>query len=313
MATDTGRDRLRELLDAVLDEEHATLEEMAGGAHASPFHFHRQLRRGAGEPPVTMRRRVTLERAAWQLGRGSSVTDAAFAAGYESVEGFARAFARAFGHPPSARPPGSGHRLPAPNGVHFHPPASLWVDAVEQAADSVPVAGPMTGLLLDHDLDDTRALLDAAAGLDEAAYRHPHLPGVSVLGWDGEEASLAAVLDHLVRTKEMWLAAIVGDDTPPRGTDDLPSVVRRHEEVAPRWRAQWREVAGRDGWDDVLVDALCDPPQSFVMSSVLAHVVTFSAHRRQLARMLLRAGGASVDEGDPILWAQGRPEAGGRR
>ena len=98
----TGRDRLRELLDAVLDEENRSLADMAHGAYSSPFHFSRRLVRDAGEPPVAMRRRVALERAAWQLARGVPVTDAAFAAGYGSVEGFARAFARAYGHPPSA-------------------------------------------------------------------------------------------------------------------------------------------------------------------------------------------------------------------
>ena len=110
--TDPGRDRLRELLDAVLDEGNRTLEEMAGGAFASPYHFNRTLSRGAGEPPVAMRRRVMLERAAWQLRAGTSVTDAAWEAGYESIEGFSRAFARAFGHPPSARPRRTGCRRP---------------------------------------------------------------------------------------------------------------------------------------------------------------------------------------------------------
>ena len=38
-----GRDRLRELLDAVLDEDHTSLDDMARGAHSSPFHFTRQL------------------------------------------------------------------------------------------------------------------------------------------------------------------------------------------------------------------------------------------------------------------------------
>jgi AraC family transcriptional regulator len=90
----TGRDRLRELLDAVLDEEHRSLADMAHGAYSSPLHFSRRLARDAGEPPVAMRRRVALERAAWQLARGAAVTDVAFAAGYGSVEGFARAFAR---------------------------------------------------------------------------------------------------------------------------------------------------------------------------------------------------------------------------
>ena len=62
---DVGRDRLRELLDAVLaDGESRTLEDMAGDAFVSPFHFSRLLSRQTHEPPVAMRRRVLLERAA---------------------------------------------------------------------------------------------------------------------------------------------------------------------------------------------------------------------------------------------------------
>ena len=77
MAETSGRDRLRELLDAVLDEDNRTLDDMAGDAFASPFHFNRLLSKSAYEAPVSMRRRVMLERAAWQLAHGESVTDAA--------------------------------------------------------------------------------------------------------------------------------------------------------------------------------------------------------------------------------------------
>ena len=38
------------------------------------------------------------------------------------------------------------------------------------------------------------------------------------------------------------------------------------------------------------------------MSSVVAHVLEYAAHRRQLARHLIRAGGHEVDDGDPITW-----------
>ncbi len=38
------------------------------------------------------------------------------------------------------------------------------------------------------------------------------------------------------------------------------------------------------------------------MSSVIAHVIEYAAHRRQLARHLIRAGGQEVDDGDPINW-----------
>ncbi|MDO9457281.1 helix-turn-helix domain-containing protein [Nocardioides sp.] len=303
---ETGRDRLRELLDAVLDEGNTTLDAMALGAYSSPFHFSRQLRRGAGEPPVAMRRRVMLERASWQLRRGSSVTDAAFAAGYESVEGFARAYARAYGHPPSATPgttPTQDHRLPAPNGIHFHPPTSLWVHSTEQPMN------PVTELMVGHDLDDTRSLLDEAKGLADDDYRREHLPGATITAWDGDESSVAAVLEHLVWTREVWLAAIEGSDVPSRGGDDVAALVARLDDVAPRWQAVWRDVDRRGAWDDVLVDALCDPPESFVLSSVLAHVLTFAAARRQLVRLMLRARGRTVDDGDPITWLRRRDQA----
>ncbi len=304
--TDTGRDRLRELLDSVLDEEHRTLGDMAEGAYASPFHFTRRLRRDAGEPPVTMRRRVMLERAAWQLDRGASVTETAWAAGYESVEGFSRAFTRAYGHSPSDtggsgvhpdEPPRRRGWLPAPNGIHFHPPTSLWVHSQEQPMNS------LTEQLVRHDLDDTRHLIDLAKGLPDAELREVRQAGTTVLSWDGPEESLRDVLDHLVFTKEVWLAAIDGHDTPPHADDDdAAALLSRHDAVAPRWLAMVRDLDARGAWDDRLVDALCDPPESFVMSSVVAHVLTFSAHRRQVARRLLQAGGHEVDHGDPIVW-----------
>ena len=300
--TESGRDRLRELLDAVLDEDHATLTDMAGGAYASPFHFTRRVRRDAGEPPVSMRRRVMLERAAWRLSEGTSVTAAAFEAGYESVEGFARAYARAFGHPPST--PAAGHWLPAPNGIHFHPPMSLWVHSTEHAMN------PITEQLVRHDLDDTRHLLDVAKGVPPEAFDAATLPGLQVLAFDGPEESLASVLAHLVATKEVWLAAIHGADLPADGPRDPATLLARHDEVAPRWLATVRDLDARGAWDDRLVDALCDPPESFVMGSVFAHVVTYAAARRQVARHLLRRHGVEVDEGDPITWLrQQRGEA----
>lgn len=292
--TEPGRDRLRELLDAVLDEQHATLTDMAGGAFSSPYHFNRRLRREAGEPPVAMRRRVMLERAAWRLAAGASVTDTAFEAGYESVEGFARAYARAFGHAPST--PAGTHWLPAPNGIHFHPPMSLWVQSTEQAMN------PITEHLVRHDLDDTRHLIDLAKGVPGDAYDSPTVPGLRVLGFDGPEESLAQQLEHLVAAKEVWLAAIEGADFPAGGDRDPASLLARHDEVAPRWLATVRDLDARGAWDDRLVDALCDPPESFVMGSVFAHVVTYAAARRQVARHSLRRLGVEVDDGDPITW-----------
>lgn len=299
------RDRLRELLDAVLEEDNRTLEEMAGVAFSSPYHFSRQLSRAAGEPPVAMRRRVLLERAAWELGGGRSVTDVAFAAGYESVDGFARAFARAFGHPPSATVDRtSSHWLPAPNGVHFHPPTSLWVDSAE--ASSARSAADVSELMVHHDVEDVRDLLEVAKALSEEEYHRVGLPGHAPLGWDGPDASLAQVLHHLVLTKEIWLAAIEGHAFPETDDDDVVTLAERHADAARRWLAMVRDIDRRGAWGDRIIDALCEPPESFVLGSVVAHVLTFSAHRRQLARLMLRETNVPVDNGDPIEWLQRR-------
>ena len=145
--------------------------------------------------------------------------------------------------------------------------------------------------------------MEIAKGLTDEDFRAIRQPGTVVLSWDGPEESIAAVLEHQIFTKEIWLASIEGGDMPSR--DDSPDAARlleRHAALAPRWLAAVRDIDRRGAWSDRLVDALCDPPESFVMSSVIAHVLTYSAHRRQMVRRMLTAAGQQVDDGDPIMW-----------
>ena len=305
MSTSPPSDPWRRLLEAVLNDEHEDLDDMATGAHTSRFHFTRQVRAGAGESPVALRRRVTLERAGWLLQRGTSVTDCAFDSGYETVEGFSRAFTRAYGHPPTAMPPPTerGHWLPSPNGLHFHSPTVLYVDTGGVVEHS---AGDVLALMVRHDLDDTRALLEAATSLTDEAYRSTRLRAHVVLDWHGSEESIADVLTTLVRSKLPWLATIEGTTAPdldrPR---DVARLTTDHDEIAPRWLAMVRDVARRGAWADMVIDALCDPPESFLMSQIVAHDLTFSAHRRQLLRWMLADAGVPptvLPDPDPITW-----------
>ncbi|GAC48119.1 helix-turn-helix domain-containing protein [Gordonia aichiensis] len=313
-----GRDRLRELLDAVLDEDNATLGSMAASAYSSPFHFSRRVARDVGEPPAALRRRVLLERAAWQVRHGASVTDAAFAAGYESVEGFSRAFARAYGHPPSAMPPGvegRGHWLPAPNGIHFHSPTVLYVAGSSTFGDGTTASsGDLVSLLVRHDVDDIAALLDVAKSLSDEDFDRVRLPGNTTISWDGYDESLSDVLHHLVFATLPWMASIDGDDLPDVDIRYGPAeLADRYDEIGPRWLAAVRDIDRRDAWADSIIDALCDPPESFVLAQIVGHVLTFSAHRRQLARTMFAQAGIDTSapelDPDPITWQ--RRQTGG--
>lgn len=310
--SDTRRDRLRELLDAVLADDHDDLGAMADSAHSSPYHFARSVSAAAGEPPVAMRRRVSLERAAWRLRGGASVTETAWEAGYDSVEGFARAYARAWGHPPSATPQGhptaTAHWLEAPNGVHFHSPTALWVAADPRAAAGAP-AGVVTTVMAHHDLADTMVLLDRCTGMGREEWERARVPGAVLVGWAGPEESLALVLGRVVGGLEAWVAAIEGLEQPTGPEPDTVAGLRaRLAVVGPRWLAVLADVERRGAWGDRLVDALCDPPESFVLGSVVAHVLTYDAQRRGLARVMLAAAGlgdvevVGEHDGDPVMW-----------
>ncbi|UTX51989.1 helix-turn-helix transcriptional regulator [Leucobacter aridicollis] len=300
--TTSEPDRLRELLDAVLDESNPTLDDMAGAAHASRFHFARTVSEAAGESPAALRRRVLLERAAWQLRGGASVIDAAITAGYDSAEGFSRAYSKAFGHPPSAQ--GAGHWLPSANGIHFHPPMAIWIEG----------HGGQTNPLLEqqllHDVDDSAALLAFAAALPPEVTTRPQRPGQRVLDWAGDETSIAAVLAGLVFAKETWLAVLDGRTAPAPVELDSPRVlaelVARHDVASEAWIARVRQISRTGDWQARVIDALCVPPESFQLSGVVAHVLHYAAHRRELARGMLAEHGLERDAGDPILWLRAR-------
>ena len=138
-----------------------------------------------------------------------------------------------------------------------------------------------------HDLDDTRDLLDLAKQLPDEDYRRARLPGHdrARLG-RRRRVARRRCSTHLVFTKEVWLAAIEGARLPRARTDDDPAGAARAARRRSRraGSAMVRDIDRRGAWDDRIVDALCDPPESFVLGSVVAHVLTFAAHRRQLAR-----------------------------
>ena len=130
--------------------------------------------------------------------------------------------------------------------------------------------------------------------------------GHEVRAFDLSEAALAKAEERGCGRGADAAAAVEGAELPGRSEDDPATLAARHAAVAPRWLALCRDVERRRAWDDRLIDALCDPPESFQVGSVIAHVLSYGAHRRQLARLMLRAGGHEIDDGDPITWNRRR-------
>jgi AraC family transcriptional regulator len=268
-------DRLRALLDLVvgsLDESGADGRALAQRASFSRDHLDRLLAGATGESPVALRRRLLLERAAWQLARGGATpTQAATAAGYGSLAAFSRAFARAHGVPPSAV--GSDHTilLSAPNGVHFHPPG-----AVSLPGDGSPAPPDALPRLRAH-LADARTLLLRAAALSPAQLARPLRPGFVVIAYEGEEPDAATMCEHLVRTPEVWTAAIAGEPYDGPGSGGW---VERLDRSGTKFIASIGAIDARGAWAEGFVDALCDPPESFTYAQVVADELELGRVRR---------------------------------
>jgi AraC family transcriptional regulator len=299
-------DRLRELIDLVLgslDEPGADGRALAERAHFSRDHLDRLVAAATGESPVALRRRLLLERAAWQLRTGAAgAGDAAVAAGYGSLAAFSRAFARAHGVPPSefagsARPV----ELEAPNGIHFHPPAGLLIPGAHEHVSR----SDLTERMVSHHVDRVGELLEAASTLPAAVLERPMRPGLVVVWFEGEEASAGLMAERLVNTLEVWVAAITGQPWPNTiGRGDL---LRRHERASVSFMRLVRAIRDRGAWDDAFVDALCEPPQSFTYGGVISHVLAYGAVRREaLAGVLRELGVPVLSSGDPVEWEQSR-------
>jgi AraC family transcriptional regulator len=96
----TRVDATRERLDAEYASSF-TLSTLAKDAGMSAYHFARVFSELAGLPPHRYLVQRRLDAAAGRLTEGSSVTDACFAVGFNSLSHFDRSFRKAFGVSPS--------------------------------------------------------------------------------------------------------------------------------------------------------------------------------------------------------------------
>jgi AraC family transcriptional regulator len=292
--------RLRGAILQSLDQEQ-NAKGLARHAYRSRTQFYRVFRAMIEETPVAMRRRLLLERAAWQLSRTRlAVTVIGFNANYGSLEAFTRAFRKAFKVSPSLyRRMGVTYtHLYAPNGIHHY----SGRDDKKGTDRSMDLYDIFAGQESWH----TGRLLELAKTLNDEQLDRPLKNQMTISPWDGPDQNLRQILDRMVQTKEVWAAAITGggmpllDNAPPE--DRTPSaMLARMDKADAAFHSVLKDVRDRSGWEDTFVDALCEPPEMFTFGGMFADVITFNAHRRMLAIDALQRLGAKVEGcGSPI-------------
>ena len=288
-----------DVLASALDDHETSAEDLARRVHLSRFHLDRVIAATAGEPPATFRRRVLLERAAYQLlTTGRTVLDIAIDAGYSSNEAFTRAFTRAYGTGPAQwRRSPTRIQIDAPSNVHFHPPGSLRLPARGKVE-------PMDLLnkMVEHHVWLVGEFVSRAATLPDERLDAPI--EISVEGVD-DDPTLRSLLSRLIGQMGMWNATIATrsyDFAIERG-ESIESMRARLAEEGTTFLSQVREVGEQGRLDETFVDALCEPYEVFTYGGMIAHVLTFAAHRRTLvAGALVDAGITDLGAGDPLRW-----------
>jgi AraC-like DNA-binding protein len=291
MSAGSEADRLSRVVLGSLEEQ-ASAGQLARRAHRSRAQFFRVFAAIIAETPAAMRRRLLLERAAWQLGRTRRpVTEIALDAHYGSLEAFTRAFSRAFTVSPSLyRRMGATHfHLSAPNAIHFCAPAS------RSQGDTMDLYDIFAGAESFH----VRRLLEHARGLTDAQLDTPLDNPARVFPWDSPAQNLRDLLRRLVVTKEVWAAALTGGSVPdldePREQRTPAALLSRLDAADTTFNRILADVHSRNDWSDTFVDGLCEPPETFSFAGMFAHVITFNTYQRLLALDALRRLGVEVE------------------
>ncbi|TDO33760.1 AraC-like DNA-binding protein [Kribbella sp. VKM Ac-2527] len=292
-----------------LDEPATSAADLARRVHLSRFHFDRVIGAVAGESPSAFRRRLLLERAAYRLlAEDAGVLELAIDAGYGSHEAFTRAFSRAYGMCPRdwRREPSRVFFLDAPSGVHFQPPAGLRLPARREAKGMDVLVR-----MVEHHVWLTGEMIERGARLDAETLDRPI--ELSVEGID-DDVSIRYLLDRLVWQEEMWLASV--EDRPfqvpecgRQVTTPIAELRERHASAGSRFVALVNRLNDEGRFDESFVDTTCEPPRVFTYGGMVAHVITFAAHRRSLlVGAFHTAGITDLGFGDPMRFvADGTP------
>lgn len=285
-------------LAASLDRP-SRVADLADQLYLSRSHVDRLVRAAAGETPARFRRRILLERSAFRLlTTDQTVLDIAVAAGFSSHEAFTRAFHRAYACTPSAwRARPTPILLDTPNGVHFHPPAGIRLPSPKKVTSM-----DLLTRMIDHHVWLLDQLVERSATRSDDQLDTPIDVSVPLVD---DDPTVRSLLSRLIGQLHMWneVIAVRSYDFAIEAHEPLDSIRHRLAEQGPIFADQVRSVIDQGRLDETFVFADDDPPKVFTYGGLIAHVITFAAHRRTLVVGALTPFGIDdLNYGDPREW-----------
>jgi len=157
--------------------------------------------------------------------------------------------------------------------------------------------------MFDHHVWAVGKMIDLAGGLSDPQLDTPIV--LSVEGVD-DDPTIRSLLSRLVGQMAMWNASMESRpyDWDVEQNEPLTSMRERLDHEGERFKQRAAELVEDGRLDETFVNATCDPPETFSFGGVLAHVLTFAAHRRTLVTGALISAGVDVDlvTADPRAW-----------
>ncbi len=155
-------------------------------------------------------------------------------------------------------------------------------------------------LLLEHDTWLMKRMLERAKTLSDKQL-DMILAEYQPASFTETQQTLRQMFHNHIFGKEVWIGAIKNQQLSDKFNKTINGMILRHENAAHDFLAIAHEIRDESKWQAVFVDALCVPPETFSFSSVIAHVITFSAQQRMMILNALRKFGVNdLGYGDPI-------------
>lgn len=256
-----------------------------------------------GETPGDLQRRLRLERAAHDLRQTPApIAAIAFDAGYMSLEGFSRAFRRAYGELPSQ----FRKRLGAD--VALHGASLVHYDAQTRKLRTIQSKGehPMdlVDRLLDNDYRAKRGLLTSALALTDAQLDATFFCQIQQVPWADPDKNLRETLNRMI-DMGWWVSelfssigwASAADEASREKAHTITEMIARLDHFHTLYSPFVEYVKENNLWETTWVDSACEPPETFTYASLIESGLERGIFRRWMARQQLAQVG--VQDG---LW-----------